>query len=303
VEVDAPAEPAALREVVFELAARLPRADAIGITAARFQIEPEQVVGSLFADRPSRRVLRAPRSGIAPADLVARYNLALAQTLLSRAMEVEATVAGPAEPIAIAAKRAGLLTRFEAAGEGRTRLVVAGPLALFHDTTKYGRSIGRLVPSLVAAPSWSLRARVVVAGAGSDLVLDDGGAIAFATTLPAEPDGHLARKLARALRAAGHRVDLSPPLVPCGPTLVVPDLSLRCQGRDVLVDIVPYATGPYLDAKLATVDAIASPMVLCVDARVLAANGRGPDPRIVPFVQHVDPVALLVAAEACARRS
>lgn len=290
-KIDAPVEPEALRDVVFELAVRLPRDEAVAEAAKTLGIAREVVIGSLFADRQARRVLVRPDQPARPADVVARYNLALAQALLARSMEVEATLHGDAAAVVAAAKRDGLLARFAVDGRG-TRLTLTGPLAIFHDTAKYGRMIARFVPALVAAPSWSLRARVAIGPQSAELALDRHGAIAFASTLPAAPDGRLARRVARALRTAGVGVDLHPAVVRARDTLVVPDFALELPNGRVLVDVVPFATPEYLDCKLAAIREIDVPMLVCVHERFVAA----PSPSIVPYRGEIDAFALYAAA-------
>ena len=289
--IDAAVDPEALREVVFELAARHPREAAISEAARRFGIAGDLVVGSLFADRKVRRVLVAPDRPPHPRDLVARYNLALAQALVARSMEVEATIAGDASTVARAAKRDGLLVRFDAEGE-TMRLTLTGPLAIFHDTAKYGRMIARFVPALMAAPSWSLRARVTLGDRSAVLALERDGAIAFASTVPAAPDGRLARRVARALRSAGVRVDLHPEPVRAGSTLVLPDFALEWSAQRVLVDVVPFATPEYLECKLAAAAALGVPMLVCVDARFISVES----PAVVPYRGAIDAFSLYAAA-------
>jgi predicted nuclease of restriction endonuclease-like RecB superfamily len=293
--VDAPIEPEALRDLVFELASRLPREAAIAEAARRLGIASEMVVGSLFADRQTRRVLAPPEQRSDPAELVARYNLALVQALLARSMEIDATIVGDASAIAVAAKRDGLLARFDVEGE-TTHLTLTGPLALFHDTVKYGRMIARFVPALVTAPSWSLTARVTLGPRSADLALDHNGAIAFGSTLPAAPDGRLARRVARALRSVGVRVDLHPAAVRAGSSLVLPDFALEWsrfpRSTRVLVDVVPFATPEYLACKLESIAALDEPMLVCVDERFASIQS----PSLLPYRSEIDAFALYAAA-------
>jgi predicted nuclease of restriction endonuclease-like RecB superfamily len=289
--VDAPVDPELLRDLVFELAARHSRQEVIDEAARRLGVASEVVVSGLFADRQLRRVLVAPDEPARPADLVARYNLALVQALLARSMEVHASITGDASAIALAAKRDGLLAHFEGEGE-ITRLTLTGPLAIIHETAKYGRSIARFVPSLVAAPSWSLRARITLGPKSAELELDHGGAIAFASTIPAAPDGRLARRVARALRSAGVRVDLHPAVVRAGSSLVVPDFALEWSEGRVLVDVVPFATPDYLACKLEAMARIDEPMLVCIDERFVFTEA----PSLVPYRGEIDAFTLYAAA-------
>jgi predicted nuclease of restriction endonuclease-like RecB superfamily len=222
------------------------------------------------------------------------------QSLLARSMDLEATVIGDASTVITSAKRDGLLARFDQVGDAM-RLSLTGPLSLFHDTQKYGRSIARFVPSLLASPHWSLRARVNLGDRSAQLHLADGGAISFARTLPAAPDGRLARRVARTLRSSGVRVDLHSPVVRSGRLLVFPDFVLSWSGARVLVDIVPFATPDYLVRKAEAVASIGEPMLVCVEERYATAKrpfGTEAAPWLVSYRRQVDPWALFAAARA-----
>jgi len=299
--VDAPADPETLRDVVFELAARRPRDEAIAEAARRLAIAPEVVVGSLFADRKARRVLVAPAARTNATELIARYNLTLIQSLVARSMEIVARVVGEPTAVIAAAKRDGLLASLVAEEDGATTLTLTGPLAIFHDTSKYGRSIARFIPALVAGDpergaAWSMSARVTLGPRSASLHLDHNGAVAFAT-MPAAPDGRLARKVARLLRSVGVRVDVHPAVERLGTgALVAPDFALEWAGHRVLVDVVPFATDDYLARKALTVRMLDVPMVVCVEQRYIPAHARAEWPWLVPFRQEIDAWALLEGA-------
>ena len=291
-KVEAAVEPETLRDVLFELAARLPREEAIAEAARRLGVSAEMVVQALFADRPSRRVLTAPPARPRASDVAARYNLAVAQSLVARSMELEATLGADRSTVLAAAKRDGLLAQFEDLGE-ETRVRLAGPLCLFRATAKYGRSIARFLPTLLAATRWSLRARVMLGSGPAELDLASSGEVVFPAVLPAAPDGRLARRVARTLRSVGVRVDLQPPLERIGKLLVVPDFALAWSERRVLVDVVPYATPEFLASKSEIVAAIGRPMLVCVDGRYASLKA----PWLLPYRGDVDPWAVLAAAQ------
>jgi predicted nuclease of restriction endonuclease-like RecB superfamily len=297
-EVDAPVEPAAVRAIVFDSAATMPRDEALAQAALELGLTTSMVAASLFADRVSRRRLRAPVRRAEPADLVTRYNLAVVQTLLGRAMRVEATTSGEPQTIARAAKRDGLIVQMAPHADGTLSLSLTGPLSLVRDTAKYGRSIARFVPALVAAPAWSLRARIHLGTRNAELMLDHrspvslrGGSVSSATM-------QLARRTAKALREAGVRVDLHPPALRAGGSLVVPDFALEWGAdRKVYVDVLPFATDEHLAAKLEAIGALDVPMIVCVDDRCV---GSVESPAIVPYHKAIDAWTLLAAARTAA---
>jgi uncharacterized protein len=310
--IDAPVSPEALRDVLFELAAHLPRAEALAEAARRLGLSAgpsapgltleKLVAGTLFADRASRRILTPPKGRPSPADTIARFNLSTLQTLISRAMEIEGVIAGDPSAVIAAAKRSGLLGTFDGVGEGTT-LRLAGPLAIFHDTAKYGRSLARFVPSLLAAPSWSLSARLDLGRQGARFEIErsagsagdpavPGDPVAFPVLLPAVADGRLARRVRRVLRGVGVHVDLQPPVLRAGPSLIVTDFALEWSGGKVFVDVIPFATPEYLAAKLRVAGKLIERLLLCVDARCATIEA----PAVIPYRDEVDAFALLAAA-------
>ncbi|MEN3017324.1 MAG: DUF790 family protein, partial [Candidatus Methanosuratincola petrocarbonis] len=111
-EVRSPVDPQALRESLFSHGAPVldegKRREALGHTAARFGIDPEEMLGYIWADLPDERVL-ASFSEPSPDDLLASYNLSLTQTLLFRATFLEISVKGNPRSILSAVKRLGLM--------------------------------------------------------------------------------------------------------------------------------------------------------------------------------------------------
>jgi predicted nuclease of restriction endonuclease-like RecB superfamily len=290
--VDAPVVPSLLRDVVFELAARLPRDQALEEAARQLGIPSALVVGCLFADRPSRRVLHRPAERSRVADLVARYNLVALQSLLARSMEVRAFTADEA-PLALAsAKQCGVFVELSASNGG-IAMVLEGPVGEPRHRAKYGRSMARIVPALVASPGWTLAARVMLRTKSAELRLEGDGAVAFPKGAPVLPDVRLARRVARVLRTVGVRVDRQPAVSRVGGTLVVPDFALEWSGRRVLVDVVPFATADYLARKREVVERLGRPMLVCVDDRYAFFTA----PWLVAYRTELDPWVLWGTAQ------
>lgn len=299
-EVDAPAPPETVRTIVFDSAATMPREEALARASAALGLDPAMVAASLFADRPSRRRLRAPARRSDPADLLARYNLAVVQTLLSRAMSIDATTRSDARTVASAAKADGLLVRMVPGPEGALALAMVGPLALLHDTSKYGRSIARFVPSLLVADEWSLRAKIDLWTRSAELVLDHRTPVVLAGAAPTAPSPPLTRRTVRALREAGVEVDPQPATLRAGDVLLVPDFSLEWgEARKVYVDVLPFATAEHLDARLELIAELEEPMIVCVDERYA---GSVSSPAVVPYRRSLDAWMLLAAARTAATK-
>jgi hypothetical protein len=191
-EVRAPVAPERARRAAFEASEAVgvvdadERTTALARAADRLDATPEAVERSLYADRESREVLVdvAPRWD--PEQLVAQYNLSLAQTALFDAVEVRVRSSEPKELVS-AVKRLRLLYEVrrvgpdapdgaDADGDDRFRreVVVTGPTALFSRSRRYGTRFARLLRTVARAPEWRLEARIDDRGTERTLTLADG---------------------------------------------------------------------------------------------------------------------------------
>lgn len=295
-EVDAPVDPEVLRDVVFAAAARTDKERALATAAEELGIEADHVRRWLFADRLRARVLRPPAEETSPADLVARYNLSLLQSLLVRSMEVTARVEGDARALVAAAKRQGLLSWFEHDGRS-TKATLSGPLVFFRDTQKYGRALANVVPALVASNRWELRARVALGHRSGWLELGPDTPLRTLHALPSEPDGRIVRRIARTLRRTHSPWSVSEQtdVLRAGGLVFFPDFSLTCDRGRVFVDVVPFSTPDYLARKLGALALLDVPMIFCVDARFAPDVDLGP--RVLRYRGNIDPKELLAMAE------
>ncbi len=83
---------------------------------------------------------------------------------------------------------------------------VSGPLALFHDTVKYGNALARWSPSLVTTQGWSLAARVLLGGETLLFNLDASAPAPRTHALSRAHDSQLEARLELDLSARHHRV-------------------------------------------------------------------------------------------------
>lgn len=303
--VDSPVAPPKIRRTVFRLAAERSREEAIVTAAAELGVDESRIEDLLFADRMGARLLVPPERAATEAELRDAYNLALVQSLLARATEVTADVRANLRHVVRHAKLVGLMATFSETEDGATRATLSGPLALFHDTVKYGNALARWFPSLVTTPGWSLEARVVLGGETSRLSLDASAPLPRTHALPRAHDSRLEARLETDLRrlALPWRVEREAAVVRArargsdAVRLFFPDFALSSERGRVLVEVVGYWTPEYLADKCTMLEAADAPIVLCVDAR----QARGPlaeHPAVVTFEKRVD-VARLV--EACER--
>lgn len=168
-EVVAGRPPDELRELVFRAAAEQRRAGrfdrdwVLQDVSTSLGLAPAEVEQGLFADLKSeQRLIRF--DDITPERLLQRYNVALAQAILLRAVAVEAFVHGETPQrlrhLLRRVKFHRLVCEVEQMPGGTVRMRLDGPLSLFTATQKYGLQLALFLPTLMLCKSFELRADV-----------------------------------------------------------------------------------------------------------------------------------------------
>ncbi len=184
--VRAPLDPGRAREAAFRAGEAVgvvtgdERERALARAAERLDVSPGAVEASLYADLDRREVLDGLDIRWDPADLVAQYNLSLAQTALFDATEVHVRSTDPKRVVS-AVKRLRLLYEVRrlppderrTVGETDREVVVTGPDALFRSTRRYGTRFARLLRTVAGTAEWRLTATVDDRGTERELVLTD----------------------------------------------------------------------------------------------------------------------------------
>ena len=175
-EVSADYPPNQLREAVFKAAAaaRAEAANAMqpfdraGVMKAvaeelSLAVTPEQMDRSLFADlKDEQRVITF--DDITATQLLNRYNVALAQSILLRCtlMEVRVYAETPARfrQLFRAVKFHRLICTIQETPGNSYKLTLDGPLSLFSSTNKYGLQLAMFLPTLLHCKAFDLRANI-----------------------------------------------------------------------------------------------------------------------------------------------
>ncbi len=243
-------------------------------------LAPGDVERLLYADEPDAMLLRrAPR--MSPEALLRRYNLDLARAVLLDAESVEVRARGGWKDIFRAVKLARLMHRIEpGSGEGAYRLELTGPAAAFVTRPRrYGIRFARIVPALVRAPGWELRARILWEGRKLTYRLSSDPAIAARPGGRPRYDSAWEADLAREFREKigperdGWRLRRESTPVLLGEELFLPDFTFRhADGREALVELVGFWTPEYLDEKVRKVRAAGLEHLVLVVFRGLAAS-------------------------------
>lgn len=310
--VDARLDPAKVRELVFQEAARARleasaagvrfsarRGAVIAAASSALGATAEEIESSLFADHPAERLLSARSDPSSPSELRHAYHLALVQGCLLRSSHVDLWVRSHVRSVVRFAKLARLLCTCTEDG-GATKVALSGPLALFHETLKYGRALARFIPTVFSTPSFIVEAHCLLDEGPVRVVVDARAPLPRPHALPAEADSRLEAALARDLRrlGSGWRVVREGSAVQIGSTVLFPDFVLEREGARVLVEVVGFWTPEYLRSKLQALRSIrGAPLVVAVAAHAGWSPEDVPGAEVVVFERKFDASAIVRAAE------
>lgn len=159
IETESVIDPIAARKAVFEesggfIYSEVDRKKVLDDVARKLSIEPNALESALWADNEGNLVIKEFQT-LAPEDLLRRYNLSLAQTLLFRATGMEIQIKDNYQQVFRKIKQLGLIYSIQ---DGKISL--EGPTSLFKLTEKYGSAFAKLLPVVMGSASWSLKATI-----------------------------------------------------------------------------------------------------------------------------------------------
>jgi predicted nuclease of restriction endonuclease-like RecB superfamily len=259
-ETRAAVDPERAREVVFEGAETVgvvtvdEREAALARAGERLGVDPAEVDDALYADLESRQVLASFESRWGPDELVAQYDLSLAQTALFDAIEVRVRSSDPKRLVS-AVKRLRLLYEIRRTPEGR-EVVVTGPDALFRRSRRYGTRFARLLRTVAGTGEWTLEATVDDRGTERLLRLSTGDVTVPGTEPVAGPTYDSAVEADFAARFEALDLDWTltrePEPLAAGEHVVIPDFAFDWKhgGFRVFFEVMGFWTPEYVEKKL-----------------------------------------------------
>jgi hypothetical protein len=170
-DTSSPLDPAEIRQIIFLKARKhhpvidpfTDRQRVLAEVAEELGCPPEALQESLFADLPENQQLldfNAPT----PAELLDEYNLAQAQALLYRCIEMRLWLE-PQDPAGYrqlfdAIKAYRLIHTIRGASPSGYEIRLDGPLSMFHRSQKYGVQMAVFLPALLHCHKWRMRAEI-----------------------------------------------------------------------------------------------------------------------------------------------
>ncbi|MCA1622960.1 MAG: DUF790 family protein [Acidobacteria bacterium] len=171
-DISSVAEPSEIRQKLFLEARKfqpvLPdseqRNKVLESVAKEFETNPGLLLSSVYADLFHQQKLISFDS-IAPEDLLDRYNLAQAQALLYKCVEMKIKVA-PSEAENYRSifgwiKHFGLIHTVRGNSSKGYEITLTGAASLFHRSQKYGIQMAVFLPALLLCKDWEMSAEVI----------------------------------------------------------------------------------------------------------------------------------------------
>lgn len=226
------------------------------------ELLPVQIEELLWADKEENKILKNTVD-LEPKELVKEYNLSLTQTLLFDAIDLEFNVSDNYQEIFRAISFNGLM--YEVDKNLKTR--VTGPLSIFNKTKKYGTSLAKILPYIVKAENWKIKATIDDSdnSSGKDerkFTIDDDMSDLYPTPNE-EPDdifdSKVEKRFDKRIEKAKEEGEISkdwqvkrePTIIRTGANVMIPDFGLKLNDKEEFyVEIVGFWTPQYLEKKI-----------------------------------------------------
>lgn len=323
-EVDAAggSEAESIRDAVFRTAAEVrkglgvrepfDRERVLGDCAARLGRTAAEVEASLFMDLPGAQLIRSWKKTSATA-LLQRYDLALAQGVLLRALRVRIDLA-PASGARLRdifrmIKFCRLMHSVEEGEGGGYRLVLDGPMSLFEATHRYGVQLAIFLPTLVAGDGWALQAEVAWGRERQRLVfeLSDRDGLVSTRETPSEPEEVAALERAFGKAETSWELRREASVFPIeGRGVFVPDLQFvhRVTGQRIYLEVFGYWSREAVFRRLELLERGFPHKVLLAVSRRLRVSEQAADDdfpgRILVYTQSIPAHAVRAALDSLA---
>lgn len=262
--VDSELEPRKVRMLLFEhgyVTSKKERDKVLEYAAKYFNTTPEVIERAMYADREEELILSGFKT-LTPENLIKLYNLSLLQTALFNALRLTFWTSDMHKEIFRAIKRLGLMYELYE-DSGKMMVEVTGAASLLKMTRKYGVSFAKLIPWIIRAKKWYLRAEIAdfdrlyimeIDDRMKDLLPDTEEQISY--------DSSLEEEFARKMRMLGYEVEREPDVVKAGRYAFIPDFAVNLGDKKVYVEIAGFWTEDYIKKKVEKIKNSSIPLIL-----------------------------------------
>jgi uncharacterized protein len=240
--------------------------------ASETKISVQELEESMYAELESELTLQN-FDPLTPQELLEKYNLSLAQTLLFDSTELKFTVSGNWQNIFFKAKRLGLI--YEAYKSNGFWVKIDGPASLFKLTRRYGTAIAKLLPALIANQEWTVEAKILwkLTNTIYDFKLESWkhSPLFGKQKITEKFDSLVEEDFASRFKALNSEWQLKrePEPVIAGKQVIIPDFSFEREGSKLYMEVVGFWTKEYLLRKIAKLKKTKEKILVAVDENLL----------------------------------
>ncbi len=265
-ETSSPAEPGEIRHALFFAAKNFhpvinnenAKTEIIKQVAQELNCKTDEVLESLYADLPDNQKLISFET-LAPRELIDRYNLAQAQALLYRCLEirlwVEPQSASGYREIFGAIKSFRLIHSIKGNAVNGYQITLTGPVSMFHRSQKYGVQMAVFLPALLNTKGWRMSAEIHSKEKGNAFYELESRQTLLSSHYENAPEyeNPVIQKLFAGWKKIKSEwiLELNREIVDLGQTAFVPDLVLRHPNKNkVFLDVLGFWTPDSLKKRL-----------------------------------------------------
>lgn len=319
-ETSAPAEPVEIRQKVFLEARKfqpvLPdsenKATVLEIAAEEFDSDAAAIFANLYADLSAQQKLIS-FAAIAPKDLLERYNLAQAQAILYKCVEMKILIA-PSDAANYRQifgwiKHFGLIHSVSGNSKNGYEITLTGAASLFHRSQKYGVQMSVFLPALLLCKNWKMAAEISSKEKGNAFYALTSEQTDLTSCYFDEPE-YENPDLPKLLKnweksAAGWQLKENRKVIDLGKTAFVPDLVLLSpEGFEIYLDVLGFWTPKSLQTRLAEFEAANFKRFILAASHELRGSREEPfwtNDNVIFYKSKIEPRLLVETAEKITR--
>jgi hypothetical protein len=231
--------------------------DVLSEVAREYKTDPEQIAWALYADLSENHIL-TNFDPPTPEWLLQRYNVALAQALLYRCVQMKLSVLrnipSRYKQLFKFIKFYQLMHAIQGDLDSGYEILLDGPVSMFRLSQKYGIQLAVFLPALLLCTRWKMEAEIVMPdGTRRFFPLDETVGLVSHYRDSTMYDSLLERTFAERFAEvdSGWHIEREVAIINLKDTVFIPDFAFRhTDGRTALLEIVGFWRPDYLEKKI-----------------------------------------------------